>query len=184
LPLIDAIVVEAGLKRSAIERIAVGVGPGSFTGLRVGIALAQGLGVGLGIDVFGIGSLQAMAAALPAASPGVRVPVLDARRGEVFVAGYAPEGTMVLSPCAIPREGLVGALAQLGPGAHVVLGEAAACLVDCYRSEETDLPDAAWTALVAARCDAPGPAAEPHYVRGPDVVLPDLPQAPLSVEPR
>ncbi|MEB2323652.1 MAG: tRNA (adenosine(37)-N6)-threonylcarbamoyltransferase complex dimerization subunit type 1 TsaB, partial [Sorangiineae bacterium] len=84
LPLIARLLAEAGWARGSLDRLAVGVGPGSFTGVRVGIALAQGIALGLGVPVVGVPSLAAMARAAPPHVSGLRVPLLDARRGEVF----------------------------------------------------------------------------------------------------
>src|SRR5438552_3135763 len=86
LPLIAELLEEAGWPRSSLDRIGVSVGPGSFTGLRVGIACAQGLSLGLGIPLVGVTSLQAMARAVPESILGLRCAILDARRAEVFAA--------------------------------------------------------------------------------------------------
>ena len=79
---------EAGIGWSAIERIAVGVGPGRFTGLRVGIATARGLAQSLGAELVGVSSLRALAQAA-CGGDGPVLAVIDARRGEVFAAAYA-----------------------------------------------------------------------------------------------
>jgi tRNA threonylcarbamoyladenosine biosynthesis protein TsaB len=99
LAMAEELLGEAGIAWGEIGRIAVGVGPGTFTGLRVGVATARGLAQSLGIELVGISSLQALAApALTAPSPsgsaamppaGV-VAVIDARRGQVFAAAYVP----------------------------------------------------------------------------------------------
>ena len=70
LPMIAELLAEAGWQRRDIERIGVSVGPGSFTGLRIGIACAQGLSLGLGVPLVGVTSLRAMARAVPEASAG------------------------------------------------------------------------------------------------------------------
>ena len=79
LPLVSRALARAGWSRSSIDRIAVGVGPGSFVGLRVGIALAEGLSLGLGRPVVGVGSLSAMLGALSREHAGPRAALLDAR---------------------------------------------------------------------------------------------------------
>jgi tRNA threonylcarbamoyl adenosine modification protein YeaZ len=80
----------AGIGWSAVQRIAVGVGPGRFTGLRVGIATARGLAQSLDIELTGVSSLQALALGAAQREPCRAIlAVIDARRDEVFVAGYA-----------------------------------------------------------------------------------------------
>jgi tRNA threonylcarbamoyladenosine biosynthesis protein TsaB len=98
LGMADDLLKEAGIGWSSIQRIAVGVGPGSFTGLRVGVATARGLAQSLGVELVGVSSLRALAegAGLGAddqsdlAGRGARgvLAVLDARRGEAFAAAY------------------------------------------------------------------------------------------------
>lgn len=78
----------AGLGWSDLDRVAVGVGPGRFTGLRVGIATAHGLAQSLGVGIVGVSSLQALAVRA-SAHGGPVLAVIDARRGEVFAAAYA-----------------------------------------------------------------------------------------------
>jgi tRNA threonylcarbamoyladenosine biosynthesis protein TsaB len=79
----------------SVKRLAVGVGPGSFTGLRIGVATARGLAQALGIQVAPVGTVDALAAglgAVPAVAGRDRLAVIDARRGEVFAGLYGPDG--------------------------------------------------------------------------------------------
>jgi|HubBroStandDraft_2_1064218.scaffolds.fasta_scaffold242230_2 tRNA threonylcarbamoyladenosine biosynthesis protein TsaB len=89
LELAHTLLSEGGIGWSAVERIAVGVGPGTFTGLRVGVATARGLAQSLGVELVSVSSLRALAepAGEQQGNGGV-LAVIDARRGEVFVAGY------------------------------------------------------------------------------------------------
>jgi tRNA threonylcarbamoyl adenosine modification protein YeaZ len=94
--------------------VAVGLGPGSFTGLRVGIATANGLSLGLGIATRGVSTLDALGAGIAAAgAPGPRLAVLDGYRGEVFVALYDGDGETVWEPAAMRPEALADRLTQL-----------------------------------------------------------------------
>jgi tRNA threonylcarbamoyladenosine biosynthesis protein TsaB len=79
---VDALLRQAGMQTRDLEALAVGTGPGSFTGVRIGLSTARGLALGLGIPAAGVSTLDALGAGAPGA-----VPVIDARRREVFVAG-------------------------------------------------------------------------------------------------
>ncbi|HEY4811093.1 MAG TPA: tRNA (adenosine(37)-N6)-threonylcarbamoyltransferase complex dimerization subunit type 1 TsaB [Solirubrobacteraceae bacterium] len=107
----------AGVAWKQLDRIAVGLGPGTFTGLRVGVATARGLAQSLDVELVGVSSLQALAAgALNADAESVVLAVIDARRGEAFAAAYATgdHGFMheLASPRAVPPEELAGVLAE------------------------------------------------------------------------
>jgi tRNA threonylcarbamoyladenosine biosynthesis protein TsaB len=109
----------AGLRFGDLDRIAVGLGPGTFTGLRVGVATARGLAQSLGVELAGVSSLRALAeSVLRAQGDGSHVlAVLDARRGEAFVAAYelTARGLVEerMAPRALAPEKL-GSIAQQG----------------------------------------------------------------------
>jgi tRNA threonylcarbamoyladenosine biosynthesis protein TsaB len=90
---VDALLRQAGARTVDLEALAVGIGPGSFTGVRVGLATARGMALALDIPVAGISTLAALAAGAPGA-----VPVVDARRREVFVLEDEPR---VLAPAEL-----------------------------------------------------------------------------------
>jgi tRNA threonylcarbamoyladenosine biosynthesis protein TsaB len=113
LELVEEVLREAGW--DAIERIAVGVGPGGFTGLRHGIATARALAQGRGLPLAGVSSLEALARGAQAEADAGERPVLaviDARRGEVFVAAWQG-AERLLEPLAIAPDELA---AKLGAG--------------------------------------------------------------------
>ena len=178
LPLIAELLSEAGWARTSLDRIGVSVGPGSFTGLRVGIACAQGLSLGLGVPLVGVGSLQAMARAVPESVPGLRCAVLDARRGEVFAAAYraGPRAAEALAPLALAAgtaraslaAQLVAPLVWLGSGLGL-LGETAT-----FSGPGCDEPGAEAVGQLAEELDPAAHPALPVYIRDAGATLPDL----------
>jgi tRNA threonylcarbamoyladenosine biosynthesis protein TsaB len=130
LDLIAGLLDQTGLDWGQIELIAVGLGPGAFTGLRIGLASARGLAQSLAVEVCGVSSLMALAqpalTAPPVGAPPRRVlAVLDARRGEVFLAAYDLEGELI-SPRAIAPQDLPALLESSEPnGCWLAVGDGA-----------------------------------------------------------
>jgi tRNA threonylcarbamoyladenosine biosynthesis protein TsaB len=184
LTLIEVLLAELGWSKSSLDRIAVGIGPGSFTGLRVGIALAQGIALGLDRPLVGVGSLAALASAVAASEPRTRVPVLDARRGELFIAAYDAAGRELLAPSAVPiAEAGTFVRANLDAGEVVLVGEAAHLVgagFDILAGGEFDLPHASAVARTGSTLDPALAPVEPVYVRGPGATPQHLPPSPLA----
>ncbi|BCL74879.1 tRNA (adenosine(37)-N6)-threonylcarbamoyltransferase complex dimerization subunit type 1 TsaB [Jeongeupia sp. HS-3] len=107
LPRLEALLAEAGVARADLEGLAFGMGPGSFTGLRIGCGIAQGLGFGLGIPVIGVSTLEALAQGSGAERV---IACLDARMQQIYVASYARDESgwqevgeaVVCNPEALP----------------------------------------------------------------------------------
>jgi tRNA threonylcarbamoyladenosine biosynthesis protein TsaB len=123
LSLAGELLGEAGLRWGELERIAVGVGPGTFTGLRVGLATARGLAQSLNSELVGVSSLRALAYGALATPAQERVlAVIDARRGEVFAAAYEQDASgtprELTSPRALAPEDIDSLIteAQANPG--------------------------------------------------------------------
>ena len=178
LPLIAELLDELGWQRGSLERIGVSVGPGSFTGLRVGIACAQGLSLGLGIPLVGVTSLQAMARAVPEAIAGVRCAVLDARRAEVFAGAYAagPRAAEVCSPLALPTAAALETLTRQLSSPVVWIGSGVALLGASpgFSGPGTLEPSAGAVGLLAQELDPATNPALPLYIRDAGATLPDL----------
>jgi tRNA threonylcarbamoyladenosine biosynthesis protein TsaB len=178
LPLIAELLSEAGWQRTSLECLGVSLGPGSFTGVRVGIACAQGLSLGLGVPLVGVSSLRAMARAVPASLPGVRCAVLDARRAEVFAAGYAsgPRAAQVLPPVALSTSSAGQTLqAQLAaPIVWVGSGLSLLGVKPTFVAPGTEGPSAGAVGLLAEELDPAENPAVPVYIRDAGATLPDL----------
>ena len=154
---VDALFRQAGARPIDLEGIAVGTGPGSFTGVRIGLATARGLSLALDVGVAGVSTLDALAAGAPGA-----LPVIDARRREIFVGGTEPR---VLAPSEL--EVAAGTLC-VGDGALLYREtlEAAGAAIP-PDDDERHVPRARFHAALA---EAFGPAelVEPIYIRLPD----------------
>ncbi len=127
LPMADQLLREARLAWEQLELLAVGSGPGTFTGLRVGIATARGLAQSLGLPLAAISSPRALAAeaAGELAGGGVVLSALDARRGELFVALYDGHGEELAAPRPLPPDEVGGLLEQAGVAEPLGVGDGA-----------------------------------------------------------
>ena len=181
LPLLEQLLSEAGWPKSSLDRLGVGVGPGSFTGLRAGIALAEGLSVGLDRPLWGVGSLLAMARGALAEHAGPCCALLDARRNELFAAVYDQELRELRAPVALPLEDLSEFLRV--SGVITVVGEVARTLEhgrNLAMGETLELPHARWVATLTGELAEASCPPEPQYVRGIGATLPTLPRSPIN----
>ncbi|MDL2224695.1 tRNA (adenosine(37)-N6)-threonylcarbamoyltransferase complex dimerization subunit type 1 TsaB [Eubacteriales bacterium OttesenSCG-928-M02] len=105
LPVIDTLVAMCGYAPAQLEALAVTVGPGSFTGLRIGVATAQGMGQALGVDIAPVPTLAALAYG-GKGFPGLVCPMVDARRSQVYTAIYE-DGRAILPQSAMDIEALL-----------------------------------------------------------------------------
>lgn len=176
MPLVTAALAAAGHSLGDLAAVVVGVGPGPFTGLRVGMVTGAALGDALDIPVHGVPGHDGLARSLHPL-PGELLVVTDARRREVYVSGYRADGRRVLGPAVVAPAAVAALLAEHGVTPTHVAGAGAALL------GEPDLPlleppsDALVLGLVEAAATPlltgalPGPLV-PLYLRRPDATVP------------
>lgn len=112
LPLIETALAAAGIELRDLDLLAVSIGPGSFTGLRIGLSVAKGLALAAELPVIGVPTLDAYAY-VAGPRPGLLCPVLDARKGEVYASAFrwqTPELECVVAPAAVAPERFAAAL--------------------------------------------------------------------------
>jgi tRNA threonylcarbamoyl adenosine modification protein YeaZ len=171
--LIDQVLRKAGAGRDDLTAVAVGIGPGPYTGLRAGVVTARVLGSALSIPADGICSLDVIAAQAAASADGAEFLVAtDARRREVYWARYTPDGVRADGP-------RVSRPAELAAGLRIA-GEAAVLYPELTsQAIAPRYPAAAQLALLAAQRIAAGQPpspAEPLYLRRPDAREPGRPK--------
>ena len=170
-PLVEQALAQAGATRLDVTAVAVGVGPGPFTGLRVGLVTARTLGFVLDVPVYGVCSLDVLA--LEAVDTGAVaeafVVASDARRKEVYLAAYDGDGARTSGP-AVDRPDVVATPAP-------VVGEGAVLYPEAFpRRVGPVRPSAGWLgrAVVEERVELLDP--EPLYLRRPDAEIPRAPK--------
>jgi tRNA threonylcarbamoyl adenosine modification protein YeaZ len=168
MAVIDEALAAANLPLKAVERVAVVIGPGSFTGIRVGVAAARGLGLALGIESVGVTTLEALAVKFLGEHPGHPVVVaMDAKRNEVYTQAFSATGDALSQPAALSPEDasdLAKSLSAAMTGSWVEhsLGKAVA------DHEGRDRFDIAVVARIAAEKPVDAQRPKPLYLRGPD----------------
>jgi tRNA threonylcarbamoyl adenosine modification protein YeaZ len=182
MPLIARVLDQARLTVAEIDRIAVTIGPGSFTGLRVGIAAARGLALASGKPAVGITTLAALAAPYIAADDKLPVVVaIDARHEHVYLQIFGPNGRTIVAPRLAP---LREALRVAATGAPRLVGTAAKIFANAWPPGEkppsaVDLrraPDIDWVARLGAAATDTGTPPKPLYLRAPDAQPQDAAQ--------
>jgi len=168
---LQSVLAEAGVDLSQVGRIGVTVGPGSFAGIRVGVAFARGLALAIGVPVIGVGSLEAIA--IPAARHNGKamMAVLDAKRDHVWAILVDADGAVTQPAAELVPEGaaalaLETGCALIGSGATLLAGlepSLAFCVVD-----DLIAPKIEDVARLAATLDPVSNPAEPRYLRDAD----------------
>jgi tRNA threonylcarbamoyl adenosine modification protein YeaZ len=174
LPLIARVMDRAKMEFAALDRIAVTTGPGSFTGLRVGISAARGLALASGKPAIGLSTLAALAAPFIAADDTLPVvAAIDARHDHLYLQVFGPGGRTLVAPRLIS---LREALRAATTGSPRVVGTAAKMLADAWPAGERPpskidirrAPDIDWVARLGAAATDAGSPPKPLYLRAPD----------------
>ena len=126
IAVIDEALGHAGMTYADLDGIAVSVGPGSFTGVRVGVATARGLALALKIPAIGITTLDALAREASEANPGRAVVVrIEAGRGQIYAAAFSSAGELTFGPAALDLEATDRLIREMGEDALIAAGKTA-----------------------------------------------------------
>jgi tRNA threonylcarbamoyladenosine biosynthesis protein TsaB len=170
IPLIAAVMAEAGAEFADLDRVAVTVGPGSFTGLRVGVAAARAIALATGKPAVGLTTLAALAAPFFEADDSNAVlAVINARHGRVYMQLFGPGGQSLVAPqIASTRDAIRAATAS----PTRIVGNAAKLIEDAWPDNEpkppwvgaVQAPDIAWVARLGAASDDLTAPVKPLYL--------------------
>ncbi len=179
MPAIEQVKTEAGQDYDTVDRIAVTTGPGSFTGVRVGLAAARGLGLALERPVVGVLTTEVLAADVRQSNPNRPVAVaIGARRAEVYVQCFDRAGEPIDEPQCLLPDDAAHYLASLPNHSKVwcLTGDGAERLAHAVTFDHEIVgpryPDATVLAAIAANRPVPDHQPRPVYVRPPDAVQP------------
>jgi tRNA threonylcarbamoyladenosine biosynthesis protein TsaB len=174
IPLIARVMKQAGIKFSDVDRIAVTTGPGSFTGVRVGLAAARGFGVATGVPVVGVSTLAVYAAPFLAGNgKSPVVAAIDARHDHVFLQVFGRGGQTLVSPRLAH---LNDAIRAASDASACLVGSAARAVADGLSKnaappravDPREAPDIIWVAQIGAVTPQAQSAPHPQYLRAPD----------------
>ena len=182
MPLVAGLMDDAKSAFSALDRIAVTTGPGSFTGLRVGLSAARAIGLVAGKPVVGLSTLAAFAAPHIATDDSIPVAVvIDARHAQVYLQVFGPGGRTLVSPRIATLRDAVRA-ASTGPVR--IAGSAARLLADAWTGtppvtvDTATTPDIEWVARLGVAAIASQSPPRPLYLRAPDAQPQDAARLP------
>jgi len=178
LPLIDRVMAREPAGFGALTRIAVTIGPGSFTGIRIGVAAARAFGLAFRVPVVGVSTLAALAA--PAIAVGARPPIvaaIDARHGNVYVQGFGPRGETLLGPALMSAAEAARSLGSrplrlIGSGGPLIARVALALGITTDTDGFHALPDIDFVARLGLLADPDHAIARPLYLKSPDAKPP------------
>jgi tRNA threonylcarbamoyladenosine biosynthesis protein TsaB len=175
LPQIEAVMAEARLGFSAIDAIATTIGPGSFTGLRIGLAAARGLALAARLPIIALTAFEAYQAQAQLTDNRALAVAIDSRRGSIFLQVFDAAGEPLAAPASVEPGALAAALPL---GDLLVVGDGTEAFQAIGRPDMALRPLLIKARYVAAAAALAGPAIRarppsPLYLRPPDVTLPD-----------
>lgn len=174
LPMVQRVVATTARGFEGLDRVAVTIGPGSYTGLRVGIAAARAIGLAAKAPVVGVTTLSALLAPLVAAGERrLLAAAVDARHGSVYFQAVAPGGRSVVAPAHMAVRDAVrylgsGAVVLTGSGGPIVGAEAMQKGVEVLLADAEPAPEIAWVARLGMAADPGSALPKPLYLRAPD----------------
>jgi tRNA threonylcarbamoyladenosine biosynthesis protein TsaB len=174
MPLIARVVKQAGISFAALDRIAVTTGPGSFTGLRVGLSAARGIALAAGKPVVGLTTLTAYAAAVVSESgQHPIISAIDARHDQVYFQVVSGDAGSLIRPRVAPVEEALeasrfGAPLLVGNAANILAARWPASAPPPVQIDAQPAPDIAWVAWLGAAVEPATAPARPYYLRAPD----------------
>jgi len=170
---IGQVVAQAGIAMSDLDRVAVNIGPGSFTGVRIGVSAARGFALALARPAIGVSAFDALAAEAAISHPGKPVLVLlEAHRGEIYAQAFGADNDATTGPMVLAREEAIMLIKQQS-SETVLTGSAASALNEVVAGSFTvaglEPTGRIGTFAKLAALREPGEAPKPLYMRGPDV---------------
>src|SRR5689334_8791623 len=186
MPMIARVMKASGVPFVALDRIAVTTGPGSFTGLRVGLSAARGIGLAAGKPVVGLTTLMAFAAPIVSRNGDHAViSAIDARHDQLYFQVVGGDGSPLIRPRVGPIEEVLGAARF---GAPHLVGNAAKILSERwplqalppFKVDVQAAPDITWVAWLGAAVHPEAAPPRPYYLRAPDIKIPAGRPAPPS----
>jgi tRNA threonylcarbamoyladenosine biosynthesis protein TsaB len=186
-PMVRDVMHHSGLSFATLDRIAVTVGPGTFTGLRIGLSFARGLALALKLPVVGVTTLKALAANVASNPGGLPIAVaIDARRGNIYVQTF----TSGLQPLGEPRVcEIMEAAATLATGRYLAVGSGSDALMatagstsaQLIKAEASSFVTAGTVAKLAADENPPAAPPQPLYLKPPDAKPQDSSRLPVTI---
>ncbi|MEN5083922.1 tRNA (adenosine(37)-N6)-threonylcarbamoyltransferase complex dimerization subunit type 1 TsaB [Bosea sp. TWI1241] len=184
MPMIERVVAATAGGIGSLDRVAVTIGPGSYTGLRVGVSAARAIAFAAGIPAVGVSTLAATAAPLVGREGGrVIAAALDARHGQVWFQALSSQGKQLVSIRQVSHRDAAraigaGPVSLVGSAALAVANEAWAIGLDAVVVDDAKAPDVVWVARLGLIADPQSAPPRPIYLKEPETTPQDRARLP------